>query len=175
MTYALPYRPIGGPLVLAYKERGDRSLGEPLGRILGEAIAAAAAESNGPAAVTVVPIPGHTRPRRGFDALGALTRAACRDLLKHGLNAEAVPLLHHRHDHAPQKGLRRTERWAAVRRSMQVDERAMDRLGPAPMIVVDDVVTTGATLLEAVRALTTSGLATPVTAAITHRARAQRQ
>ena len=56
-------------------------------------------------------------------------------------------------DGADQEGLSRRERAANLAGSMQAT------FSPAPVIVVDDVVTTGASLSETVRSLTAVGVA----------------
>lgn len=166
LDYALPYRGLGSALVLAFKEHGDRSLRAPLAHLLASAVTRAledaGAHDHSPAAL--LPIPRHSRSRRGFDALGLILDDTRRALRERRIETAIVPALVHRRDHAPLKTLGRMERWRTVRHSMGVDVRASDRLPSGPLLLVDDVVTTGATLLEAARALRSAGI--PVARAV---------
>jgi len=166
LTYALPYRGLGSTLVLSFKEHGDRSLRWPIGRLLALAVTRALAEMHPSvrSSVVLVPVPNHARPRRGFDALGSVLTEALTDLQRHRIQAIALPALVHRREHVPLKKLGRLERWQAVRHSMAADQQVLDRFPSGPVILVDDVVTTGATLLEAARALRAAGV--PVTRAV---------
>ena len=89
---ALPYEGAGGSLVIAYKERGVRSLAPALGGLLADAVAWHLTGDRATAAL-LVRVPGHRRPRRGFDALGPVVTAACRDLAGRGLPAGRASLL----------------------------------------------------------------------------------
>ncbi|MBK9737977.1 MAG: ComF family protein [Actinobacteria bacterium] len=146
-------------IVLAYKEDGHLGLAAPLGVLLADAIAASLAPWDADSCA-LVPIPGHRRPRRGFDALGAIVRHAQKDLLRRGVQARRADLLMRSVDDAPAKTLSRAERQrrlpgAFVARSLAPCGRAA---AMAPVIVVDDVMTTGATVTEAVRALRQAGV-----------------
>lgn len=132
------YEGRGRDLVVGLKWRGRHG---DLGR-LAWAMAAAA---SGPAvdAVTWPPTTARRRRRRGFDQAELLARAVARLL-----DRPATPTLHRRG--APQAG-----RAAAARRSgarFRVRGRP-----PARLLLVDDVVTTGATLGHAGAALRASG------------------
>ncbi len=163
----LAYEGLARTVILSYKERGDRSLAQPLGRLLADAVTAL----DLPASRSLVPIPAHRRSRRGFDALGAVVDSAVRHLAQDGCPAEVLPLLHARTRYPPLKDLGRRERQHRVAGAFAV---RLDRLGSPvnpgnlnpgnpvnprnPVIVVDDVLTSGATIAEAVRALTAAGI-----------------
>lgn len=170
LYYTLPYRGLGSALVLSFKEHGDRSLRRPLGHLLALAVSRALHET-APltcSSAVLVPVPNHARPRRGFDALGSLVTHALADLQGQGKQAVALPALIHRRAHVPLKRLGRLERWHAVRHSMAVDENVLDRFPAGPVVLVDDVVTTGATLLEAARALRTAGVPVTIAVSVSH-------
>lgn len=136
-----PYRGLVREALLALKEQGYRDLADPLGAVLAGAVARA-----GPA--TIVPVPGRRRRRRGYDPVRLITRAAARQLgtprPAHALIAYPYPEL---------KGRSRAERLAAVPGAFQV------RMRPSgPVVVVDDVLTTGATLAEVVRTCRAAGI-----------------
>lgn len=170
LHYTLPYRGLGSALVLSFKEHGDRSLQRPLGHLLALAVSRALPQTEqlSCSSAVLVPVPNHARPRRGFDALGSLVTNALADLHQRGVRAIALPALVHRRAHVPLKRLGRLERWQAVRHSMAVDEPVLDRFPAGPVILVDDVVTTGATLLEAARALRASGVPVTTAVSVTH-------
>jgi len=166
--YRLPYSGVGQRLLLDYKEHGDRSLRRPLGVLLADAIESCIADDASTAEM-LVPVPGHARPRRGFPALPDLLRRAQLELASRGARTLVAPAVSMHRDHAPLKGRGRLERWRTVRHAFDVDPSAVRRLARARVIVVDDVVTTGATVLEAVRALRRAGLDVHDAAAVCHR------
>ena len=148
-----------GPLrgvLLAYKERGRHRLGPPLGTLLATAVAAVAPARR---PVTLVPVPSTAaaaRERNG-DHMARLAAQAVRRLRAAGWEAglsrplEALP----RPDSA---SLTVAGRRAAAESSLRIRSR---RIGfsrhPAriegTLVVVDDVVTTGATLAAVTRRL----------------------
>ena len=151
-------------VIIAHKEHGVLGLTQVLGSMLAVSIAAL---GEGPFAV--VPIPPHRDAvrRRGIDTLGAIADRATGELRAAGWCANAVPLLRRRADGGRHVGRSAPERRAAVQDTMAVDDRMISRLVLGEgLIVVDDVVTTGATVWEAVRTLWASGLAVEGIAAV---------
>ncbi|MBV2362101.1 ComF family protein [Streptomonospora nanhaiensis] len=156
------HRGLDRVLLLEFKERGARGLAAPLGARLAAAAAAAAGPRPGVLLVPVPARPGALR-RRGYDPVALLARAAARAPAARG--HRVAPLLVHRRRVADQVGLDRAGRRANLTGALAV------RAGPAgvpgrarggavrgaPVVVVDDVVTTGATLAEAARALRAAG------------------
>ena len=130
---AMPYDGTGRALVLALKEHNRTDVARPLARHLAPLLPALPL-------VTVPPSPAAWR-RRGYDPVRLLVRR-------------------------PTLRVLRVARATEVQKSLSVDERAANRAGflrstrsleGLRVAIVDDVVTTGATLDEAVRAIQSAG------------------
>lgn len=138
--------PVRG-LLLAHKERGRTRLAAPLGTALASSVRALGA---GP--VVLVPVPSATAAvrARGHDHAWRLAQAAGCAL---GDGSHAARLLRPARRVADQSGLSHAQRAQNLRGAL------FARRGPAPLkvVVVDDVMTTGATLVEATRALAAAG------------------
>lgn len=141
-----------GRAVAQYKDGPRRALRGPLSGELTRSVAAAlvAARWRVGTPVSLVPIPCRPRARRlrGGDTLGELVRCTARDLRRVGVPARRVPLLRHTRVAADQVGLGGSQRWANVAGTL-----AADGVAVGLVVVVDDVVTTGATLGAAAAAL----------------------
>ncbi len=153
--------------VLAFKHHGQGRLGAVLARGLVTALRAALGNTH---AVVLVPVPTSNRAfrKRGFSPVhlllrklrgaGGLPAFAVADALR---TTRSVGTLR-RPGGSPraggQKGLGRGARARRARGSMRVRSglRSPDLTGQ-PCIIVDDVLTTGATLAEAARALRAAG------------------
>lgn len=129
-------------LVAACKEHGGRAQARALGAGLALAIAAAPAGS-----LVRVPSSRAGLRRRGFDPV---------ELMLHHAGLRAVPLRRVSGSGA-QKERSADERARAARGTLALPRRAAERLGIAPVVLVDDVVTSGATAREAVRAVRAAG------------------
>lgn len=171
LHFALAYRGAGARLILGYKEHGLTSLAPALGVLLADAVVAAARSLDTPDRVRLVPIPAARRPRRGFDALGRILTATERDLERRGLPRSTLRILEQTGTHQPLKSLDRRGRWTAVRNSLHLRPGAGHGRPAGPVIVVDDVVTTGATVGEAIRVLRGSGIHVAAVAAVAHQVR----
>jgi predicted amidophosphoribosyltransferase len=157
---AAPYDGCVRAALLAYKERGRRDVRADLAAALTRAAVTAAGDSFLPssALLTSVPSTGAAVRERGYDAVGLLARAAARDLRRAGFDALAAPLLRHTREVADQAGLSIARRRANLVGALTVARpRDRDRLRGRAVVVVDDIVTSGATAVEACRSLTQAG------------------
>ena len=143
------YTPASRDLVLAFKH--GRRIG--LATLLGRLMAARLGEPEGTWLVVPVPLHRWRLWRRGFNqsALLAreLARAPSRELAVDALiRTRATPSL---------GGLGRRERAKALHGSIAVNTRDRERLRGAQVLLVDDVMTSGATSDACVRALRRAG------------------
>jgi predicted amidophosphoribosyltransferase len=104
----------------------------------------------------LVPVPSTPAAvrRRGLDFTAALAGVAARHLRRVGVTVGVRPLLTHRRRVADQGGLSSQDRHANLDGAMKAKLRPM----AGWLVVVDDVMTTGASLAEATAALARSGL-----------------
>jgi ComF family protein len=138
---ALRYEGVVRHTVLAFKEGGRTDVAKPLGRALAAAIDRAAHPS---AEFLLVPTSRAAWRRRGYDPVGLLCRKA---------GYRSVKLLLHNRATESQKTLAFEERIKNLHESMS----ARRSLEGRKFVLLDDVVTTGATLVEAARAVTAAG------------------
>ncbi|MTE19278.1 ComF family protein [Streptomyces sp. TRM43335] len=151
-------------VLLAHKERGALRLAAPLGAVLARAVRAAAGAA-GPAAgvgagpLLLVPVPSARRAvaARGHDPVRRIALAAAGELRRGGRAARALPVLRQRRSVADQAGLDARGRWENLAGALGTVAGAARLLGEGPVVVVDDLVTTGASLAEAARALGRAG------------------
>ncbi|MGA4990636.1 ComF family protein [Nonomuraea bangladeshensis] len=168
---ASPYDDRTRRTLLAYKERGAVTLAAVLAEAL--AFTAVTALSRTPGArralaagFAVVPVPSTraTAGARGHDPVARLALLASRALCALDLPARPWNGLTQVRSVTDQAGLSSSERAVNLAGSLRVTRSATGP--PAPYaLLVDDIVTTGATLAEAARALRSAG--TPVPLAIT--------
>lgn len=148
-------------LVNAWKERGRHDLEPVLGAALARAVAVLLAEPGARRGVVLVPVPSSpaARRRRGTDGVRVLAGHAAGALRDAGVPAAVLPALRVVRRVADQSGLSAPERAANVSGAFGLDRRAA---GPAALargvVVVDDVLTTGATLRSAACALAVEGV-----------------
>ncbi|MFD1720077.1 ComF family protein [Amnibacterium endophyticum] len=143
VTSALVYDGVVRDVVVAVKNEGRTSVARPLATALRAAVESAAGERDG---LLLVPMPATRRSavERGYDPLRLLLRRA--RLPHHDL----LRLVRSSGD---QVRLGREARFTNVAQGM----RARRDLSGARVLLVDDVVTTGATLGEAARAVRAAG------------------
>ncbi len=146
--------------LLAHKEHGRYALAAPLGTLLADAVRLVADREAG---TVLVPVPstGAVVRRRGHDPVLRMARAAARVLRRQGYPVAVHPLLRQARSPQDQAGLDAAARLQNLSGAFAV--RASRRLpvtpGAGPLTVVcDDILTTGATAAEAVRALAEAGL-----------------
>lgn len=142
--------------LVAHKEDGRLALARPLGRALAVAALGLLASLPGtPGRVHLVPVP--SRPgvvrERGHDPLLRMTREARQALRRCGIQASVTSVLRQRRAVADQAGLQAADRAANLAGAFVTRSRLP--AGPAQdaWVVVDDIITTGATALEAASAL----------------------
>jgi predicted amidophosphoribosyltransferase len=142
-------------VVLAHKERGALGLARPLG----VALAAAVRQVGAPGPLLLVPVPSARRAvaQRGHDATARMARAAARELRRQGVPARAVAVLRQRRPVADQSGLTAAERLVNLSGAVAAAGGRLALLGAAPVVLVDDLMTTGASLTVAARAVTGAG------------------
>ncbi|MCF3183675.1 ComF family protein [Streptomyces polychromogenes] len=155
---AVPYEGPVRAVVLAHKERGVLPLAGPLGGALAAAVSAAGGRGGGELALVPVPSARRTLRARGHDPARRIALAASRRLRGAGEAARVAPVLRLRRQVADQAGLGARQRWENLAGALEVRPGGTRMAAGARIVVVDDVVTTGATLEEAARALRAAGL-----------------
>jgi predicted amidophosphoribosyltransferase len=148
-----PYAGAVRKMIVAYKERGRSGLARPLGAALARAVSAGAAGTGLPLLLVPVPSTRASVRRRGHDPTLRIARVAARALTRLGEPVRCRPVLRHRRKVVDQAGLTAAARMANLSGALV----ARQSLRGARVIVVDDVITTGATLVEAARALRAAG------------------
>jgi len=161
-------------LVVAYKDEHRSGLAMPLGRALAavvEHVLVETAKDGGPRLVAeLVPVPSAPASvrRRGRDPVVELARCAVRRLRARGHQVGVRRRLRHRRTVLDQAGLGAGERAANLHGALTGRPAPPPRSARAPVVrlVVDDVITTGATADEAVRALLAAGWPVAAVAAL---------
>jgi predicted amidophosphoribosyltransferase len=147
--------------VVRWKDEGRHDLTRVLADGLAASVAAALAGVDGrPAgAVWLVPMPSRPAARRarGGDPVRELALRAARRVRAGGHDVRVLAAVHHIRAVADQAGLDAAGRAANVHGALAVRDRARSRLRSGPCLLVDDVVTTGATLAEATAAVVRGG------------------
>ena len=158
--------------LLAHKEHGVLALSRPLGAALASAVSAATTGS-GRRPVLLVPAP--SRPaavrERGHDPTLRLARAAAGTLRRHGADARVAPVLRMSRGARDQAGLGVRDRAANLAGAVRVPPRRAAAVAGRQLVLVDDVVTTGATLAESARALQAAGASVVAAAVVAATAR----
>lgn len=168
-----PYEGTLRRAILAYKRRGWIGLDQPLGRLLASAVIEhlAASALLGPLErVVLVPVPSHrdSLRERGVDAVHRLALCAAVCLRADGLQVDVLDALvlrreYRRNSVGDLRGRRAVHGAFAAAHGNRLAAGAQRS---AIVIVVDDVITTGATAAEAMRALVANGVRVSGVAAV---------
>ncbi|MGQ0626028.1 MAG: ComF family protein [Sporichthyaceae bacterium] len=143
-------------LVLAHKERGVTALARPLGRALVPAVRDLHT-CGGDVVLVGIPSRAGALRRRGHDPMVRIAAATAQALRRQGEPARALRLLRHRRGGRDQAGLSAPQRSANLAGALYARAVPPALIG-ARVVILDDVVTTGATIGEATRALQSGGL-----------------
>lgn len=140
-------------VVLDWKEHGRFPLTDVLAHHLAAAVAAAVDHDE----IALVPVPTSraARWRRGDDLVLSLARAAAVRLDAVGHRTTVHPVLSRTRRTVDQAGLGADDRARNLQGAFALDRCRLP--SQAPLVMVDDVVTTGSTLAEAARALGVRG------------------
>ncbi|MEU0649787.1 ComF family protein [Streptomyces umbrinus] len=175
---AAPYEDEVRAVLLAHKERGGLMLAGPLGAALAGAVrvglatgcgsgaGAAGFVAGGPGGpvgvggsrtpVSLVPVPSAPWAvrARGHDPARRIALAAAGELRRTGTPARVVAVLRQRRAVADQSGLNSRQRLDNLAGALEVPAGGARLLaGGGRVVIVDDLMTTGASLAEAARAL----------------------
>ncbi|MFJ8820152.1 ComF family protein [Streptomyces sp. NPDC102467] len=156
---AAPYRDAVRAVLLAHKERGALGLARPLGVALAGAVREglpAREQGGGAGTVALVPVPSapHAVRARGHDPMRRIAYAAAAELRRTGVPARVLAVLRQRRPVADQAGLDARRRLANVTGALEAAGGSAGLFREVGRIVlVDDLVTTGASLAEAARAI----------------------
>ncbi|WUJ80359.1 ComF family protein [Streptomyces sp. NBC_00377] len=167
-------------VLLAHKERGALALARPLGAALAGAVRAGTGEvgrgegegPRSPRGVLLVPVPSARAVvrARGHDPARRIALAAAGELRRAGVPARVAAVLRQRRAVADQSGLDARQRLDNLVGALTVVPGGARVLCGGPVVLVDDVVTTGASLAEAARAVRTAAATVVRTAAGAERA-----
>ena len=159
----LHYNDISRKLILAFKHGDGLQLTPFLAALLARDFARLASAPD----CLVIPVPLHRRRyfHRRYNQSAELARRLCR-ITSAGRLATGI-LIRHRAT-ASQGGLSRRQRHRNLAGAFSMDDTARRQLAGRPVVLVDDVMTTGATLFAAARCLSAAGSG-PVSALVVAR------
>ncbi len=151
--------------IVAWKEESRTALLRPLAHLLATSVAEVMDDS---ASALLVPVPTSRRSRmaRGADVVDQLAHGAAGLLCAAGADVVVRQALRVARRTADQSGLGARERARNLHGAFEAREPLFCG---REIVVVDDIVTTGATIGEAVRALTVVGHRVRAAATIAHR------
>jgi predicted amidophosphoribosyltransferase len=164
---AAPYEGAVRAMLLAHKERGAMALAGPLGTALAGAVRAALAAAGragsgsvacaggGGVPVLLVPVPSARRAvrARGHDPARRMALAAAGQLRRAGTAARVAAVLRQRRAVVDQAGLSSRQRLVNLAGALEVAGGGAGLLAGGRVVLVDDLMTTGASLTEAARAV----------------------
>ncbi|MDX3232845.1 ComF family protein [Streptomyces sp. ME19-01-6] len=156
---AAAYEDEARAVLLAHKERGELRLAAALGEALAGAVGAAGARSGGERPLLLVPVPSARRAvaARGHDPARRIALAAAGVLRRGGRPARVLPVLRQLRAVTDQAGLDARRRRENLTGALGAVPRCGRLLAEGPVVLVDDLMTTGASLAEAARAVRAAG------------------
>ncbi|WP_189943232.1 ComF family protein [Streptomyces aurantiogriseus] len=147
-------------VLLAHKERGALALARPLGAALAGAVWVGLGWGEGegpppPGHVLLVPVPSAPQAvrARGHDPARRIALAAAGELRRAGASVRVAAVLRQRRVVADQSGLNSRQRLENLVGALTVVPGGARVLCGGSVVLVDDLVTTGASLAEAARAV----------------------
>jgi len=158
--------------IVAWKEEGRTSLLRPLVHLLAASVVEVMSDAAGPVVLVPVPTSRRSRLARGADVVDQLARGAAGLLREAGADVTVRQALRVARRTADQSGLGARDRARNLDGAFTL--RSAVGLADRDIVVVDDIVTTGATLGEAVRALRVAGHHPIGAATMAHRPRETR-
>ncbi|WP_028815032.1 ComF family protein [Streptomyces flavidovirens] len=154
---AAPYEDAVRAVLLGHKERGALGLAGALGGALAGAVRAAVTGvptgAAGPLLLVPVPSARSAVRARGHDPARRIALAAAGQLRRAGVPARVLAVLRQRRAVSDQAGLSARERAANLAGALEVVAGGGRLLEGGRAVLVDDLMTTGASLAEAARAL----------------------
>lgn len=139
-----------------------------LGGALADAVRAGAGHAGDRVPLLLVPVPSARRATaaRGHDPARRIAAAAAAELRRGGARARMLAVLRQRRVVADQAGLGARERGLNLAGALGVVDGGRRLLDGGRVVLVDDVLTTGASLAEAARAVRSAGRAPGMRAAV---------
>ncbi len=146
--------------VIAHKEDGRVALARHLGIALARSVLAGQADI-GAVGLTLVPVPSRRSAvrARGHDPTRRLARVAAQTLRRDGHDVRVLPVVRVGRRLTDQAGLDAASRAANLAGALVVPGRLAALVAGSTVVVVDDVITTGASAAETARALDAAGAA----------------
>ena len=164
LWFGAPYETTVREMINAHKDHGTRALTPDLGLLLARAVWSAAVASSKTRPVVLVPIPAHRSSlrKRGRNTVIELGHRAAHEVSQRGMACFVAPILFREMETKRNAGRSIRER-RDIAGTFGVRARGAV---PSRVIVIDDIVTTGATVNEGIRALMQNGISVDAIACV---------